>query len=278
MKRRIERIGVGAVALLGAMVLLGASGALAVTIPNDVYTLPVDPPPVNPTVDLQDDSPFPGLPRWVRLRPEDPFDTVEDYTDLVLGQAVSMSGPPTPGDPWIFNIQFRITWNGTINDQIPIDPVSSQMLFAIVDSRYVDPDLGPVFSFETTRDLPLSGFVRESDPAGFFYVNGVPVVPEIILDDTGRWSGDPEGWVRDTDPFAPSADPINRWLGFYLPATPGATNIITMRWAVGEDWGGTDIFYPNRLFMATVPEPGTGALLGVALLGLGAIRMRRRAA
>ena len=51
-----------------------------------------------------------------------------------------------------------------------------------------------------------------------------------------------------------------------------------MQWAVGEKWGNKDIFFPNALFAATVPEPGTAALVGFALLVLGAARARHRVA
>lgn len=254
---------IGRMALVVGIALLGATGASAVTIPGGVYTLPVGAGDAT-TVDLGVAAPFPGTPQWVRLRPNTPPDPLQDYTAFVTGSFVSGPTTGTPSNPQIFNITFSVTWNGTINEQTPTLGTASQMLFAIVDSRF-----GPGMSFATTSDLPQSGFVR-----GTFAVNGTSIAaPEIILDDTGPMSGNPEGFVRD---FPDLGCPCNRWIGFYLPATPGVTHSITMQWALGQAVPGAgDVFFPNALFLP-VPEPGSVALVIVALVGFAGIRRGAR--
>ncbi|MBW2243490.1 MAG: hypothetical protein JRH01_16025 [Deltaproteobacteria bacterium] len=253
----------GRIALVLGIALLGATGSSAVTIPGGVYTLPVGAGDAT-TVDLGVAAPFPGTPQWVRLRPNDPPDPLQDYTAIVSGSFVSGPTTGTPSNPQIFNITFSVAWNGTINEQAPTQAVASQMLFAIVDSRF-----GPGMSFDTTSDLPQSGFVR-----GSFAVNGTPVAtPEIIRDDTGPMSGNyPEGFVSD---FPDLGCPCNRWIGFYLPATPGVTQSITMQWALGQGAPSTgNVFFPNALFLP-VPEPGSLTLAVAVLLGFAGFRRAR---
>jgi len=254
-----------AVATGMVMLLAVGAGALTLPVPANVYTLPVDPGDAT-TVDLS--QPPPGNGEWVRLRPNDPPDLVEDHTTSVTG--VFNSGPATPSaaDPWFFDITFTVTWNGTINEQAPSQAIGSQMLFAIVDSRF-----GTGMSIDTTTDLPSSGFVR-----GSMAVNGVPVLPEIVLDDTGAMTGMFEGFVRDGS--SSQGCPCNRWLGFYLPAND-ITHVITMSFALGQDPGTPgDVFFPTALFLPVggeeVPEPGTAVLVGLGALVVGAARRRRR--
>ncbi len=239
------------VALVGAIGLLAAGAAGAVTIPDDVYVLPVDAADAT-TVDLGLAAPFPGTPTWVRARPTDPTDTVQDYTSSVTGSKVSGPAVGTPGNPEIFDITFTVTWNGGLDGSTVADPVAEDMLFAIVDSRY-----GDGMTLASTTDLPQSGFVR-----GSFAVNGTPLAdPEIVQDA-------PFGGFLN-DGFG------NRFVGFFLPATPNATQTITMQWAMGQAFPGPeDVFFPNALFLA-VPEPAALTLLGVGALGIARLRRGR---
>jgi hypothetical protein len=245
--------GLGAATLLGAMVLLGASGAFAVAIPTDVYTLPTGD---TPTVNLNQD--------WIRLRPFFSTDPVVDYTAEVEGTGPNCTG--TPANACLYDITFTVTWDGTILGQDPGETqVGEQMLFTIVDSRF-ERGATALETFDSTYDLVQSGFVR----GGGFAVNGVSVMPEIVRDDpsfTGY-----EGFVPDHYP--------DNWIGFYLDAEPGMTHEITMQWALGETLvpPGNMVYFPNALFLQVIPEPGTATLVGVALLILGVARGRHRAA
>ncbi|MDX1648708.1 MAG: PEP-CTERM sorting domain-containing protein, partial [Myxococcota bacterium] len=240
--------------LAGAgLILLGAVGAQAVTIPSGVYTLPVAAGDAT-TVDLgaAPAGPVAGFSNWIRLRPDSPTDTLSDFAATVSGNFTGF-GSGTTSDPWIYDITFQVAWNGTVDEAPPVVSHADRLLFTIVDSRF-----GPGMSFATTSDLPNSGFVR-----GRFALDGTSVTPEIVMDDTGAMSGNPSGFVSDV--------PGNRWLGFYLPADT-ATHTITARWALGQSPSGSgDVFFPNAMFMA-VPEPG-----GLALVGLGlAVALRGR--
>jgi len=258
--------------LVLAIGLPSAAGAVGITVPSGVFTLPVDPGDAT-TVDLGAPAPFAGTPMWVRLRPNDPPDPLVDYTATVSGAFVSGPSTPTPSNPQIFDITFSITWNGTI-DEVPATQavgqgysygrIGEQMLFAIVDSRF-----GSGMSFPTTSDLPQSGFVRNS-----FQLDGMAISPEVVLDDDGATTGNFEGFVMD---FPDPGCPCNRWLGFYLPATPGVTHTLTMQWALGQTPSGSgNVFFPNALFLPVgVPEPGIVGLLAVAFLGVGVVRARR---
>jgi hypothetical protein len=263
MQRMKRWFGLGAATLLGAMLLLGASGAFAVAIPTDVYTLPTGD---TPTVNLNEN--------WIRLQPFHSNDPIVDYTAEVVGVG-PISGAGTPANAWIFNITFEVTWDGSIHGQTPGNgPTSSyklreeieyeRLLFTIVDSRF-ERGIPALETFDSTYDLVQSGFVRGGD----FAVNGVSVMPEIVRDDpsfTGY-----EGFVPDHYP--------DNWIGFYLDAEPGVTHTITMQWALGETpVGGNMVYFPNALFLTTIPEPGTATLVGVALLILGVARGRHRTA
>lgn len=121
----------------------------------------------------------------------------------------------------------------------------------------------PLETFDSTYDLVQSGFVR----GGVFTVNGSPVTPQIVRDDPSFG-----GFVPDHYP--------DNWIGVYLDAEPGVTHEIIMHWALGESPvpPGTKVYFPNALFLTTIPEPGTATLVGVALLILGVARGRHRAA
>jgi hypothetical protein len=217
--------------------------------PVHAITLPVGP-GYAMTVDLGVAAPFPDTPKWSRLHPHDHDDAIEDYTSGVLASYNSGSGPP--GGTWVFDITFTVTWNGTIKDEVPTHAVASQMLFVILDSRF-----GPELTFEGTYDLVNSGFVD-----GSFAVNGVPLTsgPEIVRDDTGPMSGNPEGFVADYYP--------SDWIGFYLPAMPDDPQTITMQWSLGETpVGDGNVFFPSALFLP-IPEPGTALLLMTGVTGL----------
>jgi hypothetical protein len=232
-----------------ALVLLGAAGAWAVSIPSGVYTLPVAAGDAT-TVDLgaAPAGPVAGFSGWTRLRPDSPTDVLSDFSASVVGSFTG-NGAGTTANAWIYDITFQVTWNGTVDELPPTQAFASQLLFTIVDSRF-----GTGMSFATTTDLPNSGFVR-----GSFAVDGSPVAPQVVADDTGAMSGNPSGFVSDV--------PGNRWLGFYLPADTG-THTITAQWALGQTPAGPgDVFFPNAMFMA-VPEPASLALLlagGLAL-------------
>jgi hypothetical protein len=252
--------GLGAATLLGATVLLGSSGALAVSISAaQVYTLPLLAPQDPMTVDLGDPAPFAGTPEWIRLRPHGPTDPIVDFTATV-GGSFTGSGSGTPSDAWVYNLTFTITWNGNINGNLATDPYASQLLFAILDSRFEDTAGGN--DFDSTNDLLYSGFVR-----GTFAVNGNSVTPEIVRDATAGG-----GFVSD--------DYNYDWIGVYIPAVPGQSTTLTMQWALGQtpdqSNGGEDVFFPQALFVATVPEPGTAVLLGFALVGMLGVARRAR--
>ncbi len=270
MQWMMRPVGHKVAALLGALILLGAPGAFAVSIPDDVYTLPVDPTLDSMTVDLGAPPPFAGFPEWLRLRPNDPTDTLTDYEAYIsnVSTVATPGNKPRVGDAWTYDITFAVTWLGTIDEATPPGAVAEQMLFVILDSRFETQEVG--VTFDTTYDLTDSGFVRAS-AGGVFEVNGAPYgAPEIVRDDTLGPMG--QGFVNDQYP--------DDWIGIYLDAIPGVTQTVTMRWALGEEpdmsTGGDDVFFPNALFVATVPEPGAAALMGVGMLILGLTRRGRR--
>jgi hypothetical protein len=267
MKRRLE---LGAATLLGAMGLLVASGAFAVSIPaGEVYTLPLAPGDTM-TVDLG--VPTPGFPQWNRLRPGNPSDPLADYTATVdcIEPGCPGSGAGTPSNASVYDLVFDVTWNGTIDQATPgSGEAAPQMLFAILDSRFERTPGGDTYA--TTNDLPSSGFVRSTPGFDRFFVDdGVTVVavtPEIVRD------APLGGFVSDDYDYD--------WIGFYLDAVPGVTYSISVEWALGQmpdqSQGGQNVFFPNALFLATVPEPGTAAMMAVGILILAARGRRRRA-
>jgi hypothetical protein len=254
--------GLGAAMLLGATVLLPSSGASAIGINQaEVYTLPLlaNPNPADPpTLDLGD--PLPGNARWHSLNPLNPSDPIVDYTATVVGVGTG-SGAGTPSDAWVYNLTFTVTWNGNIGGAVPTNTVLPQMVFAILDSRFEDTPGGN--DYASTNDLFYSGFVR-----GTFAVNGNSVTPQIVRDATVGGGFVEDSWYNYD------------FLGVNLPAVAGQSYLITMQWALGEtpdmSGGGNRVFFPQALFVATVPEPGTAVLLGVALVGMLGVARRAR--
>jgi hypothetical protein len=271
MQWMMRPVGYKAAALLGALMLLFAPGAFAISISDDqVYKLPVNVQPGDPTpVDLG--AAPPGQP-WIRLRPNDPADTVEDFTSFVAGSANSTPGKNPKADrAWTYDITFEVTWDGTIDQGAPPGPIADKLLFAILDSRF-ETGVPPGDTEDTTYKVMESGFLRGS-AGGIFTVNNgtttTTVTPELVRDDTVGGAG--EGFVKDHYP--------DLWLGFYIDALPGVTQTITMQWALGERLvkpNGKDVFFPNALFAQVVPEPGAAALMGVGMLILGLTRRGRR--
>lgn len=269
-----RRLGLGAAALLAATALLFAPSAFALEInPTTVYLLPSSD---TPTFNV-DQS-------WTRLHPFETGDPVTpyDYSDGLGMEYVEGSGTMT--DAWVWNLTFEVAWNGTVNGlplggvptstysaygEGPEQQYASQLLFLIVDYRFEHYD-PPRETYYDTFKLEDSGFVR----AGGFAVDGSPVTPLIVSDDWGLTG-------------IPDYDYPENWIGFLIdidPENPTATHLITLQYALGENplpqtlGDGENLWFPNAVFLQTVPEPGTATLMGVALLILGAARARHRAA
>ena len=254
-----RHLGLGAATLLAATALLVASSAFALGIaPATVYLLPsVD----TPTLNI--------APTWTRLHPFETGDPVTpyDYSDDASMEYVEGTG--ALDDAWVWNLTFEVTWHNTSAGQ-PLDKViGEQLLFVIVDYRFEHYD-PPQETFGTTFKLEDSGFVR----GGGFAVDGSPVTP-LIVSDTWDITG------------ISNADYPENWIGFLIdidPGNPTATHLVTMQYALGEDplpqrlGDGENLWFPNALFLQTIPEPGTATLVGVALLILGVARARHRAA
>ena len=248
-RRRLRRLGTRPTWLLSLVLGLGLAGpAGAVTIPTDVFTLPVSD---TPTVDLG--TPTAAGTPWQRLAPISAGDSVA-YFSAALRSSDFVSGAGTTTDPWLFDITFDVQWSGEIGAEAT-PPQVEALLFTLVDARF-----GSTSSLFTTADLPGSGFVR-----GSFTFDGQPVTPQVVRDDTGLVTGNSEGFVSDVAG--------NQWLGFFVPVD---TELHTLqgRFAVGQDPGSDgNVFFQNAMFVA-VPEPGLALLLAAAGLALAAGRRR----
>lgn len=243
------RPGLGLALALALALLLGGGPAGAVSIPTDVFTLPVSD---SPSVDLG--APTTAGGPWQRLAPVSASDPVS-YFSAALRGARFVSGSGTPSNPWLFDVTFDVQWSGEIGAASTPQPQVDRLLFTIVDARF-----GTTRSLFTTTDLPSSGFVR-----GSFTLDGQAVAPQVVRDDTGVASGNPEGFVSDVAG--------NQWLGFDMPLD---TQLHTLqgRFALGQNPGsGGDVFFPTAMFVA-VPEPGLALLLAAAGLALAAGRRR----